>query len=209
MKWEKLVVLGDSNTQYGFANWLSILSDRLSRRCDVINRGFSGYTTRFIRLILPKLMSEFEAQSICAVVILLGTNDSARNPIQNVELNEFVENYQWIIDYLQSIEITKDKIIVLTPQKIDEEKWARYSSHTPITHSDEYVKPYSEKCKQIAAANEVTCVDLYGLMEQSNTDFRDYFHDGLHFSNLGGQFLIDHLWPIIDQKLIAAKQTNE
>jgi lysophospholipase L1-like esterase len=204
MAWEKVLILGDSNTQYGFANWLSLLADKLQRRCDVINRGFSGYTTRFIKLILPKIMSEFEAQihSIRAIVILLGTNDSAINQIQHVDLDEFASNYQWIIDYLQSVGITNDKIIIMTPQKIDDDKWSEYRPDS--THSDKYVKPYSFKCKAIAEANQIAYVDLYDRMEASTIDFRQYFHDGLHFSLLGGHFVMDNLWPVIDEKLIAA-----
>jgi lysophospholipase L1-like esterase len=207
--WNKVLVLGDSNTQGGFASWLSILADKLQRKCDVMNRGFSGYTTRFYKLILPQIMSEFEAKvdSLCTVIILLGTNDSARNPLQNVDLNEFGINYQWIIDYLQSFGITKDKIIILVPQKIDDDKWARHAS-TVSTHSDNYVRAYSAKCKEIAEANSISYVDLYSLMESSETDFRHYFHDGLHFSSLGGKFLVDNLWPVIEEKLANKLKIN-
>jgi lysophospholipase L1-like esterase len=212
--WNKVVLLGDSNTEYGFASWLNLLSDRLQRRCDVLNRGFSGYTTRFIKLILPKLMSEFEAyiEHISVVVILLGTNDSAMKEF-HVDLNEFAENYQWIIGYLQSVGVHKDRIILLTPQMIVDHKWEKHvkniSEVFESKHFDRLVRPYAEKTKEIAIRNQITFVDLYGLMaEQPKHIVDDYLHDGLHYSEKGGQFVMQHLWPVIRRKLNDKNEMN-
>ena len=75
MKWKKLLLIGDSHIEYGFCNeggWVSMLADLLKRRCDVINRGFSGYNTRHMKQILPEILQEFEAESTCGVIIVLG-----------------------------------------------------------------------------------------------------------------------------------------
>lgn len=74
MKWKKLMVIGDSNCQYCFAEgkWISMLSEHLVRKCDVINRGFAGYTTNYINTILPELLEDFEPESMCGVIIFLG-----------------------------------------------------------------------------------------------------------------------------------------
>lgn len=48
------------------------------RKCDVLNRGISGYNTRWAKLILPRLIPESTgADSIVAVTIFFGANDSA------------------------------------------------------------------------------------------------------------------------------------
>lgn len=48
------------------------------RKCDVMNRGISGYNTRWAKLILPRLITEStSADSIVAVTIFFGANDSA------------------------------------------------------------------------------------------------------------------------------------
>lgn len=48
------------------------------RKCDVVNRGISGYNTRWAKLILPRLITEStSADSIAAVTIFFGANDSA------------------------------------------------------------------------------------------------------------------------------------
>jgi lysophospholipase L1-like esterase len=49
VKWPKVLLLGDSLTQFGFgANgcWVALLADALQRKCDVINRGLSGYNSQ-------------------------------------------------------------------------------------------------------------------------------------------------------------------
>lgn len=48
------------------------------RKCDVVNRGLSGYNTRWAKLILPRLISKSTgAESTVAVTIFFGANDSA------------------------------------------------------------------------------------------------------------------------------------
>lgn len=48
------------------------------RKCDVVNRGLSGYNTRWAKLILPRLISKSSgAENTVAVTIFFGANDSA------------------------------------------------------------------------------------------------------------------------------------
>lgn len=48
------------------------------RKCDVVNRGVSGYNTRWAKLILPRLITRStSAESTVAVTIFFGANDSA------------------------------------------------------------------------------------------------------------------------------------
>ena len=92
-----MLCLGDSITQGGWggagaegAGWLSLLAGRLGRRADVLNRGYSGYTTRWALELLPHVFAELEAS--CAnrrvlVTVFFGANDSAmleENPRQHV-----------------------------------------------------------------------------------------------------------------------------
>ena len=103
MKWKKFVLIGDSNTQFGFSRegyWVSELANLLQRKCDVINRGFSGYNTTHLKSILPTIMSEFDVDDVCGVTIMVGSNDSANNDIQHIPLEEYGENIRAMIDYL-------------------------------------------------------------------------------------------------------------
>lgn len=48
------------------------------RKCDVLNRGFSGYNTRWAKIILPRLVRKGSGlDSPVAVTIFFGANDSA------------------------------------------------------------------------------------------------------------------------------------
>jgi hypothetical protein len=48
------------------------------RKCDVLNRGFSGYNTRWAKIILPRLIRMGSSlDSPVAVTIFFGANDSA------------------------------------------------------------------------------------------------------------------------------------
>lgn len=75
MVWKKLLLIGDSNIQYGFSNegrWASLIADQLQRKCDVINRGFSGYNTNHLKLMLPEILDEFQPSQTCGIIMLLG-----------------------------------------------------------------------------------------------------------------------------------------
>ena len=51
--WPRVVLIGDSITQQGGragGGWVARLAEALERKCDVVNRGFSGYTTRTIKV---------------------------------------------------------------------------------------------------------------------------------------------------------------
>ena len=47
----KIYLIGNSNTQSGFSDggFVSQLAYRYIRKCDVINRGFNGYTSEYLR----------------------------------------------------------------------------------------------------------------------------------------------------------------
>jgi isoamyl acetate esterase len=74
MQWKKLIMIGDSNTQFGNgqSNWVAAIADTLQRKCDVINRGMSGYNTSYLKMILPQVFEEFNPDFICGIVIMLG-----------------------------------------------------------------------------------------------------------------------------------------
>ena len=72
------------------------------RKCDVINRGFSGYNTRWNKIILPRLVTSEMVTDIAAITILLGTNDSNESGSkQRVPIAEYKQNLIDMISYLQ------------------------------------------------------------------------------------------------------------
>ncbi|XP_009867744.1 PREDICTED: isoamyl acetate-hydrolyzing esterase 1 homolog, partial [Apaloderma vittatum] len=110
--------------------WGAALAERLVRKCDVVNRGFSGYNTRWAKLILPRLIPKStSADSTVAVTIFFGANDSALkdlNPKQHVPLEEYAMNLKSMIQYLKSVDIAEDRIILITPPPLEESAWERF-----------------------------------------------------------------------------------
>ncbi len=118
MQWKKLIMIGDSNTQFGNgqSSWLPSISDSLQRKCDVINRGMSGYNSSNFKMILPQIFEEFNPDFICGIIIMLGTNDSAAHDNLHIPLDQFKENLGHIIDHvLKFSKLTNEKIIVISP----------------------------------------------------------------------------------------------
>ena len=204
MKWKKFLFIGDSNTQYGFGkegNWLSMVADLLQRKCDVINRGFSGYNTKHLRQILPQILGDFEPDFTCGVILMLGSNDSTSpaNKIQHVPLENFSENIKWIIDYLiNKWGIKHDKLILISPPKICDKKWRSVNNNSGVTHFDNLVSKYAEEAVKIAKETGLPYLDLYSLMNEKIDLYSDFLFDGLHLSKSGGEFLFNNLKPLID-----------
>ena len=60
VSYPRVLLFGDSLTQYSFGpegGWAASLADKLQRRADVVVRGFSGYNTRWCRIILDQVMA--------------------------------------------------------------------------------------------------------------------------------------------------------
>lgn len=74
-----------------------------SRVCDVLGRGFSGYTSRACRIILPRLFSSENISEIKGFVICVGANDSndvKSKTNQHVPLDEYCKNLENMVQYL-------------------------------------------------------------------------------------------------------------
>jgi isoamyl acetate esterase len=208
MKWKKLILLGDSNTQYGFdddVKWLSLLSNYLHRKCDVINRGFSGYNTDHLRLILPQILEEFDAESTCGIILMMGSNDSTKstNKLQHVPLERYKTNLSQIIDSLIEFCQNREKIILISPARIFDSKWSEIAEkkNEECTHSDELVRSYAQASIDIAREKNINSLDLNGLMQEYGPNYGELLDDGLHLSPNGGQFLFDKLVPLFDRNI--------
>ncbi len=80
--WPRVILFGDSLTEQAFSphgTWGALLADALRRRADVINRGFSGYTSRDFRELLPSIVTPDGMSGAVAATVFLGTND-AKDP---------------------------------------------------------------------------------------------------------------------------------
>ncbi|XP_050171798.1 isoamyl acetate-hydrolyzing esterase 1 homolog [Myiozetetes cayanensis] len=210
LRWPRVLLFGDSITEYSFQEngWGAYLADRLVRKCDVVNRGISGYNTRWAKLILPRLITEStSAESIVAITIFFGANDSALkdlNPKQHVPLEEYAANLKSMIQYLKSVDITEDRIILITPPPLQESAWEKacLAKGDKLNRCNATTGQYAQACVQVAKDCRTDVLDLWTLM-QKNQDFSSYLSDGLHLSPKGSSFLAAQLWSRLENKVSA------
>ncbi|XP_075779632.1 isoamyl acetate-hydrolyzing esterase 1 homolog isoform X1 [Pelodiscus sinensis] len=211
LPWPRVVLLGDSITEFSFQDngWGVLLAQKLVRKCDVLNRGLSGYNTRWANIILPRLISKSsDAENTIAVTIFFGANDSALkdvNPNQHIPLKEYADNLKSMVRYLKSLGITEDKIILITPPPVYEPAWEKecIAKGDKLNRFNSATGEYAKTCVQAARDCGTEVLDLWTLMQKNNQDFSSYLSDGLHLSVVGNNFLAAQLWPLLEKKISA------
>uniref|UniRef100_A0A673KVT0 Isoamyl acetate-hydrolyzing esterase 1 homolog n=1 Tax=Sinocyclocheilus rhinocerous TaxID=307959 RepID=A0A673KVT0_9TELE len=188
--------------------WGSEISHKLARKCDVVNRGLSGYNTRWAKIVLPRIVPISDAP-IAAVTVFFGANDCAvedKNPAQHVPLQEFTDNLKDIVKYLLSIGVSNDKIIFITPPPLQEAAWEKECllKGSALNRLNSVSGQYAQACVQAAGQSGVDVLDLWTLMQKdgfSPQDFSVYLSDGLHLSDKGNQFVAEHLWTLLERRV--------
>ncbi|XP_057716043.1 isoamyl acetate-hydrolyzing esterase 1 homolog isoform X2 [Corythoichthys intestinalis] len=171
--WPKVILFGDSITQGSFqANgWGSAIADKLARKCDVLNRGLSGYNSRWGRIVLPRMVNEEEAGNIAAVTVFFGANDCAlqdKNSQQHVPLDEYSENLKAISKYLTAAGVPAGKVIFITPPPIHEAAWEKECKlkGCPLNRLNSVAGQYAQACVQAASHCGADVLDLWTLMQK-------------------------------------------
>ena len=114
--------MGDSLTQRGYDSkkgWVSKLASSYVRRADVINRGYSGYNTRWV-LDLMKRKPKLFVKKPTLVVVFLGANDAAVNHKREyaVPLEEYVKNMREILNLYKNV----PRIVITPPPIIEKDR---------------------------------------------------------------------------------------
>ncbi|XP_064412466.1 isoamyl acetate-hydrolyzing esterase 1 homolog isoform X2 [Latimeria chalumnae] len=177
------------------------------RKCDVLNRGLSGYNTKWAQIILPQIVNEStDPPNIAAITIFFGANDSSlkdENPKQHVPVEDYAQNLKSMIQYLKSINITEDKVLLITPPPLQESAWEKecIAKGCKLNRLNSVTGEYAKACVQVAEECGTDVLDLWTLMQKDNQDISVYLCDGLHLSEKGNQFVALTLWPLLQQKV--------
>ncbi|XP_044274262.1 isoamyl acetate-hydrolyzing esterase 1 homolog [Varanus komodoensis] len=204
----RIILFGDSITEFSFQEkgWGTLLTHRLVRKCDVLNRGLSGYNSRWAKMVLPRLINkEYNSKNTVAVTIFFGANDAALkdlNPKQHVPLEEYADNLKSMIQYLKSVDIAEDKVILVTPSPLHEDTWEKecISKGEKLNRLNSITGEYAKACVQVARDCGTDVIDLWTLMQKNSQGFCCYLSDGLHLSEEGNNFLANQLWPLLEQR---------
>eukprot|EP01135_Chromosphaera_perkinsii_P005161 Nk52_evm9s319 gene=Nk52_evmTU9s319 len=210
--YKKTVLFGDSITQFGYnmeeGGWVGKLSEWHVRGVEFFNRGFSGYTTRSAKEILP-LMMRWGEEGLgggrnhdlgeLLVVIFFGANDAVdgeKNPAQYVGLKEYGENLEAMITFLESKGVSRESIVLASPPPVNEGQWEAGD------RSNQNVQAYTKECARVCASRGVEHVNLYEIFTSHCEDWAGtLFNDGLHMSREGNGILAEVFSGVVKRKL--------
>ncbi|CAJ1073538.1 isoamyl acetate-hydrolyzing esterase 1 homolog [Xyrichtys novacula] len=210
--WPQVILFGDSITQFSFQvnGWGADIASKLARKCDVVNRGLSGYNSRWAKIVLPRLISSqnsaADCRNIAAVTVFFGANDSSledKNPQQHVPLEEYSQNRKEITKLLASAGVSADRVIFITPPPLHEPAWEKECilKGSPLNRHNSVVGQYAQACVQAAGLCGADVLDLWTLMQKDGQDYSVYLSDGLHLSEKGNQFVAQHLWGLLESRV--------
>lgn len=201
----KIVLWGDSLTQTGWEGWVAGLANRYQRRADVINRGMSGYNSKWFSLL--QLENEFnENDHVCLLTIWFGANDASLeqyNPHHYVPIEEYKDNLKSLVDKART-KIKSSHIILITPPPVDHQQRLEYQKQrypqSPsgiLERTLENSGKYAQACKEVAESVQIPCLDLWTLF-QKEKEWSKFLNDGLHFSKDGHEFVLTKLLELIE-----------
>jgi lysophospholipase L1-like esterase len=222
-----VLLYGDSITQFGFGcpdseiGWASLLSAAYKRRCDVLNRGFSGYNTRHALELLPRVFGEVRTATadtknssgneLLFCTVFFGANDAALpGEPQHVPIEDYATNVDKIVvairERCSASSGGKGKnvlpIIFMTPPPVDEKAWAVWRKIEKSDRSNHITRKYGLKVKDVAARHELcSVVDTWELLEGNDDNARgQYLSDGLHLNEKGNRMIYRGLMDVIQKE---------
>ena len=211
LKWSKVLLIGDSATELsfdGYSNWGALLSNKLVRVADVINRGFVGYNTRWYKSIIRTVIGEWPPNTVSCVVLNFGMIDAAAPDCptrQHVPYNEFKTNLNEIIAAINSHGVPSSRIIMVGPPFFDMSQFKKHRKEmrnaSQIVRKGSETVIYNKGANQVARSNGIDYIDLYNIIKEKREE--SPLLDGLHLSPLGSTLLYKKLKPMVIKKINA------
>ena len=197
---KRILLIGDSITELSQNaennGWGALLAGHYVRSADILNRGFSGYNSLWIKFLLPQIIpnDNYNKEDYIMATILLGSNDCSTRQ-QHVPPTEYKHHLSSIINYLITQVNPNIKIILITPPPIDFDKgWSERSS----------VEHYADAVKTLAEEMHIPVINLWGptlgIKVDSKINPKTDLIDGLHLSKSGNQKLFLAIKAIIYTK---------
>ena len=166
-------------------------------------------------MIVPQLFpSESDGQQVSCLTILIGANDAndADSPGgQHVPIDEYEDNLVKIVEFFETIGVSKDRIILISPPNYVHHMWiqnCRATGRPESKKSNETVGQYVKACEKAAQRSGVEFLDLFAHFS-TRDPVEELFCDGLHFSRKGSQLLFELIWPLVEKRVKLHKQCNE
>lgn len=210
----RLYLIGDSLTQMGFGEhgWIADVAEHFQRRYDVLNRGFSGYNTDYIRLILPGLLCRDavkQQDDVAAATIWLGANDAvlAQESKRSVPLERFAQNLKALSRMLEEAGVPTSRQVIIGTPPIVESKWEEHQRSTGgrMNLANAHTRMYARACRSVAEQIGAAHIELFERM-MSDGLWPRFFSDGLHLSAEGNRFVAERVCASLDAILPQSKE---
>ena len=182
MKYENIVFLGDSITEYYDLS-------KYYERMPVVNSGTSGYTTDHL---LGLIKDEVYIYNPTKVVILIGINDMNKYP-DDVQL---IENIKTIAKNIKE-KRPKAKIYIESIYPVDRE---RYSVLIDNNVDNVRIKNVNIEIEKFCLENKFEYINMFEDLYDETTDklIYEYSKDGLHLSDEGYKLVTEKIKKAID-----------
>ncbi|GAB4816964.1 hypothetical protein N2152v2_004010 [Parachlorella kessleri] len=206
----QFLLFGDSITQRSFqyGGWGAHLANAYQRKVDVLNRGYSGYNSRWALQLLDRVLPEEKAGEILLATVFFGANDAAlaerTSARQHVPLLEYRQNLRLIVLRLQRLRV--QAIVLITPPPISEpdrvihvEKQYGVKLDQP-ERTNAVTGQYAKACIELGQELGLPVLDLWSALQAEEGWQRGLLEDGLHLTQAGNQRVAQLLLKLIEQE---------
>lgn len=225
--YDQFILFGDSITQMSYNQEIGFgygaqLQEVYARKLDVINRGFSGYTTAHAIKIFHQFFPSPQTANVRLMIIFFGANDACvSGHQQHVPLETYKENLKKIIEH-PATRAQNPRIIIITIPPVNEYQLEKFDNDKDTPHPSRtasIAKTYALAAREVGAALNVPVADVWsafmattgwkegqplpGSRDLSNSEeFSSLFTDGLHLTSAGYRIVYEEVvktirsnWP--------------
>jgi isoamyl acetate esterase len=171
----QIILFGDSITQFsenqehGFA-FAPALRDDYIRRLDVLNRGFSGYTSQLALQVLPLFMPGPSQAHVPLMTVFFGANDACLpGNAQYVPLNQYVACLKAILQH-PTVLAHHAKVLLITPAPVDEHQLEPNdlaTGYSGLQRTARNTKRYADACRELGKQLDSPTVDLWTVFMEA------------------------------------------
>jgi lysophospholipase L1-like esterase len=180
----------------GWVNKLHEAYSSTHRFADVLNRGYSGYNTRWALLQLPHLLAQTHSEPALATVFFGANDASLPESNQHVPIQEYQDNLEGLVGTMRRKWPTCP-VILISPPPLDQEVWDRERGGKGAgMRTLDRTRQYAEAACKVAARLDVHCIDLFSRI-LAKSDWEQCLSDGLHLSASGNQELFQSVCEAI------------
>ena len=188
------IFFGDSLTQHGFNplmdGWLASMANQWSRKVDCINRGFSGYNSRWGLAIFDEVVLSLKPD---LVTLFWGANDAVlMGAPTHVTLEDYQHNLETMVTLTRN-RLPATTIVLITPPPVWEAALEKANvakgKAMVLDRKNDRTLQYANAVITVGAKLDVPVINAWKGLSGDTPSRELYLVDGLHFNAKGNQQL--------------------